>query len=183
MLKEYAKLEDSRLEMLRAVPHITNPSDKQVAEYAMSHGYKELVRSVAPGTYYNKSYSEGTETITEEWTPWELDTAKSDALDRLQMKLDNALSTRVTIECIGFEDGIIYDQNALTNAMGLEPGDVFIDAKDGLHELTEENIVEIKKSLKSHRLGLYAATTEKRAVVAAAETVDEVEATLKAYLA
>lgn len=179
MSKQYAKLVDSVLEFLTKIPFISNPSEHQFEEYAAENGYKEFITVKQPGIFYIKGYSETETTITEEWSPIDLNTAKASALVRIQNELDNLLGRRTVLHCEGFTNGIIYDQNALTNAIGLELGDMFIDAKDGLHTLTEENIVEIKKALKEYRLELYAGATVKRKAVGDATNVDEVEAVLK----
>lgn len=175
----YAKLVDSRLEVLYNVPGISNPNGEQVKNYALTHGYKVLEETSAPGKYYTSSYVEQDDKIVKVWTPEDLGHAKAQALTLVQTVLDSALSQRVTVECSGFENGIIYDQNALTNAIGLEEGDMFIDAQDGVHQLTAENVVNIKKALKDHRLDLYMKVTVKRTAINEATTVDEVEAAEK----
>lgn len=182
MPKQFAKLVDSKLEMLAKIPFISNPSEHQFEEYAAENGYKEFIAVKQPGMFYIKGYNETETTITEEWSPWDLNAAKQNALVKVQNELDNLLDQRTTLHCESFANGIVYDQNALTNAMGLEPGDMFIDAKDKLHTLTEENIVEIKKALKEYRLELYGGATIKRKAVDDATNVDEVEAVLKDLL-
>lgn len=179
MSKQYAKLVDSVLEFLTKIPFISNPSEHQFEEYAAENGYKEFIAVKQPGIFYIKGYGETETTITEEWSPMDLNAAKESALVKIQNELDNLLGRRTALDCEGFTNGIIYDQNALTNAMGLEPGDMFIDAKDGLHTLTEENIVEIKKVLKEYRLELYASVAVKRLAIDDVTNVDEVEALLK----
>lgn len=69
--------------------------------------------------------------------PQDLDEAKQQAMDNIQSDLDVSLATRSSVPCIGFDNEIVYDQNALINAVGLSEGDVFIDAKDELHTLTQ----------------------------------------------
>lgn len=182
MPKQFAKLVDSKLEMLTKIPFISNPSEHQFEEYAAENAYKEFITVKQPGIFYTKNYTETETTITEEWSPWDLNAAKQNALVKVQNELDNLLGRRTVLHCEGFTNGIIYDQNALTNAMGLEPGDMFIDAKDKLYTLTEENIVEIKKVLKEYRLELYAGVTVKRKTIDDAANVDEVEAVLKDLL-
>lgn len=177
-MKTYAKLEEGALRVMERVPNISNPTDAQRAAYASEHGYKELRRTDRPGRYYNIGYKETAKLITETWTAWELDAAKKDARDIVQARLDTALDTRSTIECDGFPSGIVYDRNALINASGLAEGDTFIDAADGLHTLTAEDVEHIAAALKAHRLGLYAAATQSRTAIDAAGDVDTVEAVL-----
>ena len=155
------------------VPNISNPTEEQEAAYAAEHGFKELVETPAPGRYYRKEYAEGEDTITETWEPWELEEAKKDALREVQGRLDAALDARQTIPCEGFPAGIVYDRNALINAGGLAAGDVFIDAADGIHTLTAQDVAAITAALKEYRQSLYAAATRMRAEIAAATTVDE----------
>ena len=159
--------------MMERVPNISNPTDEQVAAYAAAHGFKELRRTEKPGRYYAQGWHETDKLITETWTAWELGEAKKDALQTVQARLDAALDARATIPCEGFPAGIVYDRNALINASGLAEGDVFIDAADGLHSLTDADIEAITTALKEYRQSLYAHATAQRAEIAAATTVDE----------
>ncbi len=172
-MKTYAKLEASALRVMGRVPNISNPTDAQRAAYAAAHGYKELRRTEQPGRYYAQGWHETAKLITETWTAWELGEAKKDALNTVQERLDASLDARATIPCAGFEAGIVYDRNALINAGGLAEGDSFIDAADGLHTLASQDVTAVTASLKEYRQGLYAAATQKRAAIAAAEDVDE----------
>ena len=159
--------------MMECVPNIINPTEAQRAAYAAAHGFKELRRTEKPGRYYRKGYAETDAAITETWEPWELEEAKADALETVQDRLDAVLDARQTIPCAGFPAGVVYDRNALINAGGLAAGDVFIDAADGIHTLTDAQVTAITTALKEYRQGLYAATTQRRAAIAAATTVDE----------
>ena len=159
--------------MMGRVPNISNPTDAQVAEYAAAHGFKELVAVEQPGRYYRKGYAEEDAAITETWEPWELEEAKENALETVQRRLDAVLDARQTILCDGFPAGIVYDRNALINAGGLAAGDAFIDAADGIHTLTAQDVAAITATLKEFRQSLYAAATQQRATIAAASTVDE----------
>ena len=172
-MKTYAKLEEGALRVMERVPNISNPTNAQRAEYAAAHGYKELRRTEKPGRYYAQGWHETAKLITETWTAWELATAKKDALAVVQGRLDASLDARATIPCAGFEAGIVYDRNALINASGLAEGDVFIDAADGLHSLTDADIEAITAALKEYRQNLYARATAQRAEIAAATTVDD----------
>lgn len=172
-MKTYAKLEAGALRMMGRVPNVSNPTDAQVAEHAAAHGFKELVETPAPGLYYRKGYAEGEGAITVTWTPWGLEDAMAHALVTVQGRLDAALDARHTVPCTGFPAGIVYDRNALINAGGLAEGDTFIDAADGIHTLTAQDVENITAALKQYRQGLYATATQRRAAIAAAATVDE----------
>lgn len=172
-MKTYAKIEQGALRLMERVPNISNPTDAQVAEYAAAHGFKELRRTTQPGRYYAQGWHETATLITETWTAWELEAAKEDALKIVQGRLDAALDARHTIPCTGFHAGIVYDRNALINAGGLAAGDAFIDAADGIHTLTAQDVSSITAALKGFRQSLYAAATQQRATIAAASTVDE----------
>ena len=172
-MKTYAKLNEGALRMMERVPNISNPTDAQRAAYAAANGYKELRRTEKPGRYYTQGWHETAKLITETWTAWELDAAKKDALQTVQARLDAVLDARATIPCRGFPAGIVYDRNALINASGLAAGDAFIDAADGLHTLTAENVEAITTALKAHRQGLYAQATKNRAAIDTAQTVDD----------
>lgn len=165
--------------MMGRIPNISNPTDTQRAEYAAAHGFKELRRTEKPGRYYAQGWHETAKLITETWTAWELATAKKDALETVQARLDASLDVRATIPCEGFPAGIVYDRNALINTGGLAEGDVFIDAADGLHTLTAEDVENIAAALKEKRQELYAATTQVRARIGQAEDVDAVEEAIK----
>lgn len=172
-MKTYAKLEAGALRMMERVPNISNPTDTQRAEYAAAHGFKELRRTTQPGRYYAQGWHETAKLITETWTAWELGEAKKNALAVVQGRLDAVLDARATIPCEGFHAGIVYDRNALINASGLAAGDVFIDAEDGIHTLTAQDVAAITAALKGYRQGLYTHATQQRAAIAAATTVDE----------
>ena len=172
-MKTYAKLEAGALRVMGRVPNISNATEQQRAEYAAAHGFKELVQVDAPGRYYRKEYAEEDAAITETWTPWELEAAKKDALAVIQGRLDAVLDARQAIPCEGFPACIVYDRNALINAGGLAVGDTFIDAADGIHTLTAQDVAAITATLKGFRQSLYAAATQQRATIAAASTVDE----------
>lgn len=175
-MKTYARLVEGELDVLTYVPNVSNPTAAMVEAYAYENGYKELVRRDRPGTYYSQGWHETAKRITETWTPWELDDARSAALKSVQAGLDAAVDARRTIACEGFDSGIVYDRNALINAMGIEPGDTFIDAADGLHTLTAESVSAIRAALKGARGLLYVEATRRRKAVAAAGDVDAVEA-------
>ena len=172
-MKRYAKIESGALRVMGRVPNISNPTDAQVAAYAAAHGFKELVETPAPGSYYRKGYAETDAAITETWTAWELADAKKDALKTVQDRLDAVLDERHTIPCTGFPAGIVYDCNALINAGGLAEGDAFIDAADGIHTLSAQDVAAITAALKEYRTSLYTAATQQRAAIAATTTVDE----------
>lgn len=172
-MKTYAKLEDGALRVMGRVPDIINPTEAQAAAYAAAHGFKELVETSAPGRYYRKGYAETDEAITETWEPWGLEEARKDALETVQDRLDAVLDARQTIPCEGFPAGIVYDRNALINAGGLAAGDALIDAADGIHTLTSQDVAAVTSALKEYRQGLYATATQQRAAIAAATTVDE----------
>ena len=172
-MKTYAKLENGALRVMGSVPDIINPTEAQVAAYAAAHGFKELVAVEQPGRYYRKGYAEGEDSITETWEPWALEEARKDALETVQDRLDTVLDARQTIPCEGFPAGIVYDRNALINAGGLAAGDALIDAADGIHTLTAQDVDAIIAALKEYRQSLYAQATQQRAAIAAATTVDE----------
>ena len=172
-MKTYAKIEEGALQIMERVPNIINPTDAQRAAYAAAHGFKEMRRTEKPGRYYAQGWHETAKLITETWTAWELDAAKKDALQTVQARLDASLDARATIPCEGFPAGIVYDRNALINAGGLAEGDVFIDAADGLHSLTDADIETITAALKEYRQSLYARATAQRAEIAAATTVND----------
>ena len=174
-MKTYAKLNEvGALQLMGRVPNIINPTDAQVAAHAAAHGFKELVAVEQPGRYYRKGYAEGDAAITETWTAWGLEEAKENALETVQDRLDAVLDARQTTPCEGFPAGIVYDRNALINAGGLATGDTFIDAADGLHTLTAQDVEAITAALKEYRQSLYATATRRRAAIAAAEDVDAV---------
>lgn len=146
-MKTYARLVEGELDVLLYVPGWSNPTEDVVRSYASDNGYRELVRVERPGPYYNHGWHTTVKRLLDEWTPWDMADARADALRRVQAGLDAAVDTRRTVPCPGFDAGIVYDRNALINAMGLEAGDAFIDAADGLHTLSAEDIANIKAAL------------------------------------
>ena len=93
----------------------------------------------------------------------------------IQQSLTQRVKQRTEVTCEAVGGSIIYDEDALINAMGLEPGDAFILADDTIVLVTEEQIGAIKASLKGFRQAIYAEATVKRQEVADAKTVEEVE--------
>lgn len=109
----------------------------------------------------------------------EVDDAKPEARAAVQSWIDRVTRERTTIACDGMEAGIVFDTQACINAMGLEAGDVFIDAADGVHAIkSAADVARIKGALKSHVAGLYAKATEWRKRIDAAETREEIEKVL-----
>lgn len=106
----------------------------------------------------------------------EVDDAKPEARAAVQAWIDRATRERTTIPCEGIDAGIVFDTQACINAMGLEAGDVFIDAKDGVHAIeSAADVACIKGALKAHVAGLYAKATEWRKRIDAAATREEIE--------
>lgn len=178
MNKTYVKLINGILQYCHGPKNVSNPSNEIIEEFAKANGYKELVQVDRPGRFYDKSYTEDDETVTEVWTAQNLDFVRERAMEAIQTRLTQGLSERATIDCEGFENGIVYDNDALVNAIGLEVGDMYIDAKDEVHQLTAEDITNIKAALKGHRMTLYTLATTTRAEVNQAQTVDDIEAIL-----
>lgn len=160
------------------VPNVVNALEETRAKYALENGFKEYIHTSQPSRFYTQSYSEDESTITDVWTPIDLNDAKSRALEIVQGQLTQKLSERIIVTCEGFDNGIVYDNDAITNALGLEVGDTFIDAQDGLHELTQQNIDNIRAALKTHREGLYTLVTYRRGMINASTDVDQVEQAL-----
>ena len=186
-MKKYAKLEDGALRLMGRVPNIVNPTDAQVAAYAAAHGFKELVAVEQPGRYYRKGYAETDAAITETWTPWELDAAKADALREVQGRRDAAMNG-VVIPCAGLPNGILYNTEAVTNALGLTlleakgalpAGQTWTDAADETHELTSTLLASISLAMVTHGNGVQERFRPARDAVRAAEDVDAVEAALE----
>lgn len=175
----YAKFIDGELKFISSVPYISDCTEEQLAEYATEKGYKLYVLTDCPGRFYNQGTPKETETeIIQTWIPCDLDDAKNSAKEQVQYELTSSLSVRDTIKCEGIENGIVYDSDALINAMGMEVGDPFIDALDGIHMLTEDDLKNIRTALKNHRAGLYMNATVKREAIDKAVNVDEVEQAL-----
>lgn len=177
-MKRYAKFIDEKIKFLARVPYASHTTPDSLAAYAAAHGWKEYISTNPPNQYYTMTHRETAKRITETWVAMPLDDARALALYDVQHDLDLALATRAVIPCAGFTAGIIYDEAAILNAMGMAAGDGYIDAQDGLHELTTADVDAIKAALKQYRLGIYQAATAKRAAIAAATSVEEVEAAL-----
>lgn len=186
-MKTYAKLEAAALRIMGRVPNISNPTDEQVAAYAAAHGFKELVETPAPGRYYRKGYAEGNAAITETWEPWELGEAKDNALREVQGKRDAAMNG-VVIPCAGLPNGILYNTEAVTNALGLTlleakgalpTGQTWTDAADETHELTSALLADISVAMVTHGNGVQERFRPARDAVRAADDVDAVEAALE----
>ena len=191
-MKTYAKLEAGALRTMGRVPNISNPTEAQVAAYAAAHGFKELVAVEAPGRYYRKGYAESDAAITETWTAWELDVAKKNALETVQVRRDDAMfganGYGVVIECSALPNGVLFNGEAhnmvnslmLLNAQGALPeGAEWTDAADVAHEVTPTLIAALVAAMMGHIQAVQARFKPARDAVNAAEDVDAVEAALE----
>lgn len=180
-MTNYAKLIDGEPFFLERVPYISNATEAQLAEYAAAQGYKPLETTPSPGLYYTEEWEQTPAAIRNTWTPWTLAKAKEDAETRVQEELTATLSERVTIPCAGVENGVISDNDALFNAAGdFRGAAAIVDADNVLHPNTAELQEAYKTALAERRNSLYALATYRRALIAAAEDVDAVEAALTA---
>lgn len=177
-MKRYAKFIDDKIKFLARVPNASHTTPDMLADYATKNGWKEYIATNPPNSYYTMSHKETAKRITETWEAMPLDIVRPIALDAVQDALDKALARRAVIPCNGFDAGIIYDEAALVNAMGMAAGDMYIDAQDGMHMLTADTVDAIKRALKEYRQGLYASACGQRAAIAAATTVDDIAAAL-----
>lgn len=62
----------------------------------------------------------------------DLDMVKQEAYRNIQESLSYRVKQRTEVTCEALEGSIIYDEDALINAMGLEAGDAFILADDSI---------------------------------------------------
>lgn len=147
-MKKYAKFVDEKIYILTRHPYRSITTDDNLKEFAEDHEFKELVETDAPNRYYTVSYRETAKRITQTWQPMPLDDARALALDDVQHDLDLALATRAVIPCNGFDAGIIYDADALINAMGLDDGDIYIDAADNVNEISTLGVDNVRRALK-----------------------------------
>lgn len=174
-MTEYGKIrEDGTFEKMRGIRGVMNPSADRLAEYAAAHGYKPVNDSPQPNQYYLSSWQDDGQSITRVWMPMELEAAKEQARERVQTELSMMLSQRAAVDCPTLDASIVYDADALINALGLSIGDAFITADDSIIMLDDEAKIEaIRAALKGYRAQLYADATEKRAQINAAESVDD----------
>lgn len=180
ILMEYAKLDNGSLKRLRKVPHVSNPTAKTLAAYAAAHGYKAIQNTPSPGRYHTVSYTDAGEAIAEVWIPLDMEVVRSQATDEVQQKLNEALSRRTSIPCsLGFP--IIYDQDALINAVGMRAAGycaTFIDANNITHTLNETEVQSVVSTLETYRTALYATSQQARVAIQQAETAADVEAVI-----
>lgn len=186
-MKTYAKLEEGALQIMGRVPNISNPTEAQRAAYAAAHGFKELVETPAPGMFYYRDYVDAGDTIEAVWHPIELAEAKTQALNTIQARR-NAAMNEVVIPCEGLPNGILYNTEAVTNALGLTlleakgalpAGQTWTDAADETHELTSGLLADISVAMVTHGNGVQERFRPARDAVRAAEDVDAVEAALE----
>ena len=192
MTKRYARLTTGGVvEYLRRVPHVVNASEADFEAYAADHGYKEFVGAgERPGRFYELEYVETADELRAVWAPWELDRARTAALDEVQQLRDMRMhgAAGVTIECEKLPNGIKFDTEAMSYATGLvvltakgggiPEGTTWTDAADETHELTAELLEGIVSAMQGHVKAVQEYFTPYRDAIRAAETVDEVEAAL-----
>lgn len=186
-MTKYAKLtEAGQLQILARIPYVSNPTEEMVAKYALENGYKPLEETPSPGSYYNKKYIDAGDKITTEWEPWNLDVAKSHALNIIQARRNNAMND-VVIPCEGLPNGILYNTEAVTNALAmmvmqtagqLPEGQTWTDAADETHPLTPELLAAISAAMVAHGNSVQESVRPARDAVRAAENVDDVEKAL-----
>lgn len=177
-MKKYAKFIDDNIKFLARVPNASYTTPEMLADYAAANGWKEYISTNPPNQFYTMTHKETAKRITETWEAMPLDDAKALALDKVQHDLDLALATRAVIPCASYPAGIIYDEAALVNALGLALGDMFIDAADNVHEMSTMGVDNVRGALKQYRQSLYAQAAEQRAAIAAATTVDDIAAVI-----
>lgn len=192
-MKKYVKLtETGTIEVMGRIPHVSNPTEEAIAEYAAANGYKLLVETPKPGMYYSNSYVDKGDTVEEVWAPVNLGDAKANALSILQTRRDTAMcgpdGKGVVIECTSLPNGILYNTEASSNAQALmlltmqgklPEGQMWTDAADESHLLTQELLTDIATAMLTHANTVQLSVQPARDAVRAAENVDEVEAALK----
>lgn len=105
----------------------------------------------------------------------EVDDVKPEIESKVQAWIDKAVATRVAVPCEGIPNGIVYDQQACFVALGLEEGDTFTDAKNGLHIVTAELITAVRTGIKRYVSGIYAKATAWRTRITNATTRAELD--------
>lgn len=106
----------------------------------------------------------------------EVEDVKPEIESKVQAWIDKAVVTRAAVPCEGIPNGIVYDQQACLVALGLEEGDTFTDAKNGLHLVTAELITAVKTGIKRYVSGIYAKATAWRTRITNATTRAELDA-------
>lgn len=109
--------------------------------------------------------------------------AKIEATELIQKWIDLSVVAKKEIDCPALGETIVFDRQALINAMAVKPGMYWIGSSNVPHELTTELISGIQEALMTYVQSIYTQATVWRGQVAAVETVEEVKSVIEAVLA
>lgn len=102
--------------------------------------------------------------------------AKEETMNLIQKWIDLSVVSKKQIPCPVLGEDIVFDRQALINAMAIRPGMYWIGVSNVPHELDEEKINGIQAALMTYvQEGIYGVATLWRGRVDAAETVEAVK--------
>lgn len=109
--------------------------------------------------------------------------AKKETTDLIQQWVDLSVVTKKEIDCPTLGETIVFDRQALINAMAVKPGMYWIGSSNIPHVLDAEKIEGIQSALMTYVQSIYTQATNWRVTVNNAETVQAVRDVAKSVIA
>lgn len=108
--------------------------------------------------------------------------AKEEITDLIQQWVDLSVVAKKEIDCHALGETIVFDRQALINAMAVKPGMYWIGSSNVPHVLDAEKIEGIQASLMTYVQSIYTQATNWRVAVNNAETVQAVRDVAKSVI-
>lgn len=109
--------------------------------------------------------------------------AKEETTNLIQQWVDLSVVTKKEIDCPVLDETIVFDRQALINAMAVKPGMYWIGSSNVPRELDTEKIGGIQAALMTYVQSIYTQATNWRVVVNDAATVQAVRDVAKLVIA
>ena len=109
--------------------------------------------------------------------------AKEEITNLIQQWVDLSVVTKKEIDCQVLGETIVFDRQALINAMAVKPGMYWIGSSNVPHLLDVKKIEGIQVALMSYVQSIYTQATDLRVAVNGAETVQAVRDVAKLVIA
>ena len=143
---------------LTHIPHISNPTEAQLKNYAEAEGYKQVIEATRPHAYSKSSWKETAKRLTRQWTDWELPEARAAQKLLIDAAKERALAgpTRLHVPELALD--IIHDERAEANVLALLIGggeSFFIDANDQTHQLSPASVQSLAAAMQAHVASIY----------------------------
>lgn len=106
--------------------------------------------------------------------------AKLETMELIQKWIDLSVVAKKEIPCEALGESIVFDRQALINAMNVKPGLDWIGSSNVPHKLDEALLKGIQETLFNYVQSIYIQATEWRVGVSNATTLEEVQSIINA---